>query len=72
MIAARFRRRTGQAFAGLALFACAACGDGEGAGEPASPTQGEAATLRDAEAMLDAREPAEIAPETPQAEATAT
>ncbi|RIV83845.1 hypothetical protein [Aurantiacibacter zhengii] len=72
MIAARFHRRTGRAFAGLALFACAACGDGGGTGEPAPPTQGESAALRDAEEMLDAREPAEIAPETPQAEAPGT
>ena len=72
MIAANFRRRTGRAFAGLALFSAVACGDGGEAGEPAPPTQGEMAALRDAEEMLDAREPAEITPETPRAEATAT
>ncbi len=53
----------GRALAGLALSLCAAgCGNEAGSG-PAPVTQDEEAALEDAAAMLDAREPAEPAPD---------
>lgn len=61
----------GRALAGLALFACAACGEGTESSGPAPASVGEAAALRDAEAMLQEREPAENAAQSSPDEAPA-
>ena len=58
------RTTKGRAFAGLALLLCASgCEDSEPGAGPGAPSQGEEAALRDAEAMLETREPIENASE---------